>query len=184
MRASVRATGKRPREAFGETMASLPKRFQTSEIYEDVVAILPSYNEVRRQLCRHRSNRCTPVPDPLVIPDELTYTLRGREAAEDDLFYHERFLLYSGQEGKIQIFCAASELAVLHQSEYFICDGTFEMAPDSTSQLYTIHGFNKGEAMALCWALLRSKTKATYVEMLTALRSAIVAQCGNVGAVR
>ena len=31
MRASVRTTGKRPREAFGETMASLTKRFKTAE---------------------------------------------------------------------------------------------------------------------------------------------------------
>ena len=32
-----------------------------------------------------------------------------------------------------------------HDSKYYICDGTFEMAPDSAYQLYTIHGFNRGE---------------------------------------
>jgi hypothetical protein len=147
MRASVRSIGKRPRDAFGETMASLPKKCKTTQDYEDVVSVFPSYTEVRRQLNRHRSTRCTLVPDPLVVPDELTYTLRGRDAEDDDPFFRERFLLYTGQEGRLQVFCADSELAVLHQSEYFVCDGTFEMAPDSASQLYTIHGFNRGEAM-------------------------------------
>jgi len=106
---------------------------------------VPSYNEVRKQLCRHRTVRCIPVPDPLNLPDELRTTLRGREVEDGDVNKGERFLLHSGQSGRLLVFCASTELAVLHQSEYIICDGTFEMSPDTSYQLYTIHGFMLGE---------------------------------------
>jgi len=103
MRATVRLTGKRTREAFSETMTEMSKRFKSSSEYTNVVTSFPSYSEVRRQLGRHRSLRSTPVPDPLVLPEELTFTLRGRDASEGDPCHKERFLLYSGQEGRLQV---------------------------------------------------------------------------------
>jgi len=63
--------------------------------------------------------------------------------------YNERFLLYSGQGGRLLVFCAPTELAALRQSQYLVCDGTFEMAPDSTYQIYTIHGYVNGEGLPL-----------------------------------
>jgi len=33
-------------------------------------------------------------------------------------------------------------------------DGTFQMAPDTSYQVYTLHGYVNGEALALTWALL------------------------------
>ena len=39
-------------------------------------------------------------------------------------------------------------------------------------QLYTIHGYYNGEGMALLWALLPNKSKATYIELFAALRAA------------
>jgi hypothetical protein len=72
MRASVRSTGKRPREAFGEAMESLTKRFKSAEEYDEVVKVFPSYNDVRRQLSRHRLFRCrNPVPDVPVPEDPV-----------------------------------------------------------------------------------------------------------------
>jgi len=65
MRANVRATGKRSREAFSEMMQSVAKKCKTSDEQADVVANLLSYSKVRRQLARHRAQRCTPVADPL-----------------------------------------------------------------------------------------------------------------------
>jgi len=162
-------------------LASVAKRFKDSDDQSAVVSQLPSYNEVRCQLSRHRAVRCTPIPDPLCLPDELRTTLRGRSVAEDDVNWNEPFLLHSGQNGKLYVFCAKSELAVIHDSEYLVCDGTFEMSPDTAYQVYTIHGFCNGEGMALLWALLPNKTTATYVEMFSALRSAMVAEFGEVG---
>jgi len=138
MRASVRATGKRSREAFSEMMQSVAKKCKTSDEQADVVANLPSYNEVRRQLARHRAQRCTPVPDPLNLPETLRVTLRGRQVAPDDKNFDEQFLLYSGQGGRLLIFCAQTELAVIHRSQYLVCDGTFEMAPDTAYQVQVL----------------------------------------------
>jgi len=54
------------------------------------------------------------------------------------------------------------------------------MCPDTSNHLYTIHGFMVGEAMALAWALLPNKTRATYTELLSAIRDAFVAEFGDV----
>jgi hypothetical protein len=119
---------------------------KSSDEQQAVIVNSPSYNEVRKQLCRHRTAQNIPVPNPLGILDELKLTLRGRQVLEDDSNRGEKFLLYSGDEGRLLVFCAETELKLLHQSEYIICDGTFEMAPDSSYQLYTLHGFCKGES--------------------------------------
>lgn len=58
------------------------------------------------------------------------------------------------------------------------------MAPDSAYQLYTLHGIVHGEAMVLAWALLANKTQATYVEMFTTLRDALISKFGDVGVPR
>ena len=79
------------------------------------------------------------------------------------------------------VFCARTELAALYQTEYVICDGTFEMAPSTAYQLYTFHGFVHGEALPLAWALLPNKTQATYVELFTAIRSGMIDAYGDTG---
>jgi len=71
-----------------------------------VIAEFTAYNEVRVQLSKHRTVRCTPVPDPLNILESLRVTLRGREAVDGDLNKDEPFLLYSGQGGRLLAFCA------------------------------------------------------------------------------
>ena len=146
---------------------------------------MPAYNEVRRSLTRHRTSGCIPVPDPLSIPVELQVTMRGRELATTDANYGERFqLLHSGQDGRLLVFGAATELEVLHGSEYVICDGTFEMSPSTAYQVYTIHGYCHGEGMPLCWALLPNKTASTYTEMFQVIRAALVQRSGSVGAMK
>ena len=81
----------------------------------------------------------------------------------------------------MQVFCARTELALLHQSEFIVCDGTFEMAPDCAYQLYTLHGFLHGEALPLAWALLPNKCTATYVELFSSLNDAFVKEFGDSG---
>jgi len=68
------------------------------------------------------------------------------------------------------VFCARTELEVLRQSMYLVCDGMFEMSPDSACQLYTIHGFYFGKVMPFAWTLLPNKTQATYEELFGAIR--------------
>ena len=127
MRHSVRETGKRPRDAFSNAVGSIAKKFKTSEEQEAIAMRFPAFHEVRRQLSRHRTAQHIPVRDPLNIPDELRVTLRGRQLAVGDTNHGERFLLHEGQGGKMLIFCANTELSILHRNEYVVCDGTFEM---------------------------------------------------------
>jgi hypothetical protein len=93
-------TGKRPRQAFGEMLEKVGKRFKSSDEQAAVIQHLPSFSEVRCQLSTHRQQRCIPVPDPLNIPEELRTTLRGRQLDDDDVNKNEAFLMYSGQQGK------------------------------------------------------------------------------------
>ena len=73
-----------------------------------------SFQKVRRQLGRHRESRKIPVPDVLNIQALLRVTRRGRDVVEGDANYGERFLLYTGQDGKLLAICADTELKVLH----------------------------------------------------------------------
>lgn len=108
MREDVRSTGKRPRDAFTDMMTAIPKKFKAADTQAEVVLQMPTFQSVRRQLTRHRAERCTPVPDPLSIPEQLTVTLRAREAEDDSLYKDERFLLYSGQGGKYTLVDTAT----------------------------------------------------------------------------
>ena len=122
-----------------------PQEVKSSDVQADLAVHLPSYNDVRCQLTRHRTHSCVPVPDPLCIPEELSTTLRGREAQDGDPHQDEPFLMYSGPGGRLLVFCAPIELLTLYNSENIVCDGTFEMA----YQLYTLHGFHAGLNMDL-----------------------------------
>jgi len=82
------------------------------------------------------------------------------------------------------VFCADTELAVLRQSQYVVCDGTFEMCPDTAYQLYTLHGFKDGEALPLVWALLPNKSTQTYKEMFDSIRSALTTTFGDIGSMK
>ena len=184
MRSNARTTGKRARESYNEAVCSIAKRCKTSDEQTAVIVNFPSYGEVRRQLNRHRTFQHVPVPDPLNIPAVMRMTWRGRQLPETDENHAEQFLLYESENGRMLIFCAKTELKLLHQSEYVICDGTFEMAPDSAYQLYTMHGFFNGESIPLLWALLPGKTNALYREMFSAIRQSMMTEYNSIGAIK
>ena len=165
MRSSVRESDKRPRDAYTDAVTSISKRFQSSRVQADVIGSFPSFGEVRRQLNRHRIARNIPVSDVLNIPEQLRVTLRGSDVLPDDVCFNERFLLQTGLDGRLLVFCADTELLVMHDSEYLICDGTFEMSLDSSYQLYAIHGFCHSVGMALAWALFPNKTTSTNIDV-------------------
>jgi len=75
------------------------------------------------------------VPDQLSLPEALKVAMRGREVEDGDEAHAERFLVHSGQDGRLLVLCANTELAVVHDSKYVVCDGTFEMSSDSAYQL-------------------------------------------------
>ena len=125
-------------------------RFKSTSAQETAVKSFPAFSEVRSQLYRQQEK--THMPD--LFKNEVHVTLRGKDFPPDDVNFQERFLLYFGQDGHLTIFCADTELRILRESQYLICDGTFEKASNSSFQLYTVHGFYKGEAMPLVYTLL------------------------------
>src|SRR5206468_4238625 len=112
-------------------------------------------------------------------PNQMRVTMRGNNVELGDTNYQERFLLYSGQGGQLQIFGADTELQLLHATDFIICDGTFEMSPQSSYQLYTLHGFSHSEGMPLVWGLLPNKTKATYNEFFGTVKNALINKYGE-----
>lgn len=117
MRSEVRATGKRPREAYVEAVTSIPKRFKSTAEQGAIIQDFPTFSEVCRSLYRHREAENIPVPNPSDIPDELRTTLRGKNVGSNDENFHERFLLHSGQNGQLLVFCADTELQTLYNSD-------------------------------------------------------------------
>ena len=170
--------------AFG-TAESPVVRIQRMMIIRCASQLLrTSSRPARSTLTRLRGATHICIPDVLNIPDELRITLSGRNAPIDDPRHAERWMLHCGMDGRLLIFCADTELAILRASEYLICDGTFEMVPDSAYQLYTVHGYNRGEGMALLWALLPNKATSTYVETIGAIRRALIDKFGDLGEIR
>lgn len=97
-------------------MSNVVQKLKTTDKQAAVVSHLPSYQEIRSQLSRHRASRCTPVPDPLNIPEVLRVILRGRSVEDDDVNKNEPFLMYTGQGGRLLVFCAKTELKYIHES--------------------------------------------------------------------
>ena len=48
-------------------------------------------------------------------------------------------------------------------------DGTFYISPEIFSQMYTLHGFYRGQMIFFLYALLPNKTKQTYVRLFRLL---------------
>ncbi len=96
-----------------------------------------------------------------------------------DIDEEDGFLLSQG-DGAL-IFMSPKCLRVLHQSEFWVCDGTFTYVPKLYAQLYTIHGFVRGEGMPVGHALLPNKNLATYTLLFSTIRDALVNEMGSVG---
>ena len=171
MRSEVRRNGKRPRDAYMDAVASIPKKFKTSSEQEAVVSVFPTFNEIRGALYKHHASTHVSVPEPHNIPNQMRVTMRGNNVELGDTNYQERFLLYSGQGGQLQIFGADTELQLLHATDFIICDGTFEMSPQSSYQLYTLHGFSHSEGMPLVWGYCQTKPKLHIMNSLELLRT-------------
>lgn len=65
-------------------------------------------------------------------------------------------------------------------------DGTFKVAPNGFTQLYTIHAWGEFEfeAVPIVHVVLRSKTVATYTYVLQQIRNKVEELHGGIGNVR
>ena len=101
MRAEVRQKVKSPRDAFSDMIASIPKQFKDSADQDLITKNVPTYNNVSRQLRRHRQAVPIPVSNLQSIPEhaeDMRINMRGREAIEESPYQEKRFLSYTGQK--------------------------------------------------------------------------------------
>ena len=115
-----------------------------------------------------------------MTPHDYTITLRGSESQPGDVNYDERFLLAQSPTGTV-IFSSDENLMDLCQSEHCLCDGNFTYQPDQFRQLYTIHGFVRGECMPLVYALMVTKTRQDYDFVFRTIRSELLMRHPDLG---
>ena len=90
---------------------------------------------------------------------------------------YSEYIIYDNEESKnrILIFASSDGLEVLGSAEKWFMDGTFFTCPSQFEQLYIIRVPLGDSCVTAAYALLPSKTKEVYIEMLNGLRSV----CGN-----
>ncbi len=72
---------------------------------------------------------------------------------------------------------------LLHGSDVWVADGNFDYQPNGFTQMYTLHGFFAGEAKASVHVLMPDRRHATYVDVLTTIRQALLHRHNSIGAI-
>lgn len=94
-----------------------------------------------------------------IVPRKLQRTLDDRD-----------FLRCSTEE--MMLFVSERGLDALCESRNWFADGTFYVAPNEFTQLYTIHALlGNSEAIPCVYVLLKNKSKESYTTMLQFLKS-------------
>lgn len=87
----------------------------------------------------------------------------------------ECFLLWDSntentEESRIILFATKSNLDLLQEFKNWSVDGTFNTAPESFSQIYTIHILVEKKAVPVVFALLENKQTSTYERVVLKLK--------------
>ncbi|XP_076045816.1 uncharacterized protein LOC143028060 [Oratosquilla oratoria] len=102
-------------------------------------------------------------PPALFIPDNLRQTTDQRS-----------FLLHDSGRGDVHrmlIFSTDQFLQTLHDSEHWMCDGTFKVSPSLFYQVYTVHALIRNNVLPCIFVLLPNKQQVTYSQMWTEIKS-------------
>lgn len=124
---------------------------------------------------RYPTLRC--IGDPAPAWQELSQTWESRNSTN----LSESYVLFEQTQPPFLIMASSLDIQTLHKSKHWVCDGTFDYCPPEFSQLYSIHGFVRGEGLPLVVGLLPDKTRASYSKFFDVVRSALVLTCGDVG---
>uniref|UniRef100_A0A915IGU5 Uncharacterized protein n=1 Tax=Romanomermis culicivorax TaxID=13658 RepID=A0A915IGU5_ROMCU len=95
-----------------------------------------------------------PIPDQNNLPIGYHLALMGKEAqARDSKYLNEKERFMFTNKNGILIFASNMNLQILHDPEYWIADGTFELRPTIFAQIYTVHDFIQNEDYVAKWNL-------------------------------
>ena len=127
---------------------------------EESCAKLPQKDSLCRGICCQQA----------AIHPRAPQTVEDIEIPQKYAFIdHQKFLqknITTKSETKILIFATTSSLQVLGIGLGWLADGTFKVVPSIITQLYTIHSFVDEVWTPRVYALLSSKQKETYEELL------------------
>lgn len=145
-------------EVYREVLAEIADQYGTECTAEDIGSALPTFENVRTALQRHRASVRPSLPRSLaevVLEGPWTMTKSG-----------ENFLVINdGAENRMLGFCDRAAMKILCQAPTIYLDGTFKVVPSIFCQLYSLHAFYKNQMMPLCFFLLPNKEKETYKRM-------------------
>ncbi len=85
------------------------------------------------------------------------------------------------EENVLLLAADADLLLLLHQSDCWVVDGSFDYQPPASSQLYTIRGFYNGECKAAVSVLMPDHHLETYSLVLTTIRQALIDRHHSIG---
>jgi hypothetical protein len=156
-------TMKEQAEAHSTSLVEIYRR-ETVQLASqpEVAAAMPSYQEMRNSLTRHRRKQFPSLPTTrgsIVVPDNFKITTSGRQ-----------FLLYASPGNDTLIFCTQDNLRLLCQAAVMCIDGTFESCPSLFSQLFTIHAFDHDKLLPLVYSLMSDKRRESYESIFAILK--------------
>lgn len=139
----------------------------TSNISDEASVYLPNYDATRRTIQRqrkklHSGNVSFKSISDLVIEDKYQRSARG-----------EMFLLWDSgctDSNRIIMFGTRTNVDLLKEFRHWCVDGTFKVAPQFFSQMYTIHSLIDGKAIPLIYALICNKQEVTYRRVFSKLK--------------
>jgi hypothetical protein len=126
----------------------------------EVENAVPAFHVVKRGMQLGRNRNVPTVDDIHHIPQVLRQMIGvQQEDHEPELFL--KLSPDGPEQPNILIFTTVQNLDYLARSEHAVCDGNFKwqpLRPFPFAQFYTIHGFVRGEAVPLVFALLPDKS--------------------------
>ena len=129
---------------------------------EACYAKLPQKESIRRAIRRQQASIHPRPPQTL---QELKDIPQRYQYIADQLFLQKDVTTAAGT--RILIFGTTCSLQVLGIGSAWLFDGTFKVVPQIFTQLYTIHSYVDGAWTPGVYALLSSKQKEAYIELLS-----------------
>uniref|UniRef100_A0A914XMS0 MULE transposase domain-containing protein n=1 Tax=Plectus sambesii TaxID=2011161 RepID=A0A914XMS0_9BILA len=151
---------------------------------------LPLADSLRHAVCRYRVatlGKAVQVDIQMKVIPQRFWCYQQMNVMTGHGYTEQRFLQFDTNEAeydedgervydkpRIIVFGPANGLKILHESQDWFCDGTFEMTPEGFSQHYTIHCcIDKGElgvyTLPCLFILMPNRQTCTYVWLFIAL---------------
>ncbi|XP_003737394.1 uncharacterized protein LOC100906240 [Galendromus occidentalis] len=151
------------REVYTGVLTATVNTLRVTHNEEEIGAAVPGFESVRSVLQRSRAKVRPLLPrsrEEIDLDARWTHTLTGA-----------RFLLFDdGSINRILGFSTNELITSLCEASTVFMDGTFRVVPTIFTQLYSLHGFFKGEMVPFVYFLLPDKSKETYVRMFNLVK--------------